>query len=152
MLKITLYGKAEYIKEVVYPKVVSNTPDAIEAFYEDDLASIWIKEKDTTIHRASSFRKSRGEGEESGVKNLSLSCYTVDYDEFWENVELLKENRDLFGDQVDIDEIGAYLGIKTLPVWVLRKNIELCKLFELGMIAPVPPSCIDRGDIEDKIH
>jgi len=44
------------------------------------------------------------------------------------------------------------LNIKTLPVWVLKKNIELCKLFGLGTITSLPTSCIERGDIEDKIH
>ena len=152
LLKITLYGKAEYIKETVYPKVMSNTPDVIETFYEDDLASIWIKEKGTSTHKASPFRRNRGRGEEKDTESLYSSCLTVDYDEFWENIEILRTNRSLFDDKFDVDDVGANLNIKTLPVWVLKKNIELCKLFGLGTITSLPTTCIERGDIEDKIH
>ena len=152
LLKITLYGKAEYIKETVYPKVMSNTPDVIETFYEDDLASIWIKEKGTSTHKASPFRRSRGRGEDKDTESLYPSCHTVDYDEFWENIEILRANSSLFDDRFDIDDVGANLNIKTLPVWVLKKNIELCKLFGLGTITSLPTTCIERGDIEDKIH
>ena len=152
LLKITLYGKAEYIKEKVYQKIMSNTTDVIETFYEDDLASIWIKEKESSTHKVNYFRRSRGRGKEKDTESLYPSCHTVDYDEFWENIELLKANRNLFGDRFDIDDVGANLNIKTLPVWVLKKNIELCKLFGLGTLTPLPTSCIDNGDIEDKIH
>ena len=152
LLKITLYGKADYIKEVVYPKVMSNTPDVIETFYEDDLASIWIKEKGTSTHKSSPFRRSRTRREENDTESLYSSCHTIDYDEFWENIEILRANRSLFDDKFDIDDVGANLNIKTLPVWVLKKNIELCKIFGLGTITSIPPSSIEKGDIEDKVH
>lgn len=152
LLKITLYGKADYIKETIYPKVMTNTPDVIETFYEDDLASIWIKEKGTSTHKASPFRRSRGRGEDKDTDSLYPSCHTVDYDEFWENIEILRANRSLFDDKFDIDDVGANLNIKTLPVWVLKKNIKLCKLFGLGTITSLPTTCIDKGNIEDKIH
>ena len=43
LLKITIYGKAEYIKETVYPEIMADPSKDI--FFEDDLASVWIKEK-----------------------------------------------------------------------------------------------------------
>ena len=152
LLKISLYGKADYIKDTVYNEVMSNTPEVIEIFYEDDLASIWIKEKGTRVHKQSPFRKNRGHGEEKDTDSLYRSCHTIDYDEFWENIRILRNNRSLFDDKFDIDDTGANLNIKTLQVWLLKKNIELCKLYGLGTITPLPTSCIDRGDIEDKIH
>ena len=152
LLKVTLYGKADYIKETVYPKVIANNPETIETFYEDDLASIWIKEKGVSSHKRGAFRRSRGSSEDKDTDTLYSSCHRIDYDEFWENIEILRANSGLFDDKFDIEDVGANLNIKTLPTWVLKKNIGLCKLFGLGTIASVPPSFFENGDIENKIH
>lgn len=152
LLKISLYGKADYIKEVVYPKITSNNLDIMDAYFEDELATVWIKEKGTSLYRTRPFRVSRGRGENKDKENLYATCHNVDYEEFWQNIEILKANRDLFDDSMELDDIGANLKLKTLPVWVLKKNIELCKLFGMGTITSVPITCVERGDIEDKIH
>ena len=152
LLKISLYGKSEYIKEVIYPKIQKYNEDEKETFYENALATVWIKEKGEKIHRASPFRRSRGSGESSSNESLYSSSHTVDYDEFMENIEILRQNSYMFDFYVDPDDISGNLSIKTLPTWVLKKNINLCKLFGLGSIKPIPITCIEKGDIEDKIH
>ncbi len=152
LLKITLYGKLDYIKDVVYSKIKLDHPNDMDTFFEDELATVWIKEKEVSTYRPRHFRLSRGSGENKSTENLYATCHSVDYDEFRENVRLLKANSDLFGDNVVLDDDGAYLKLKTLPFWNLKKNIDLCRLFGMGIIANVPISCLDRGDIEDKIH
>ena len=152
LLKVSLYGKADYIRDVVYPKIKSEHPDETDTYFEDELATIWIKEKGTGTYRAKPFRVSRGRGENKDTENLYATCHSVDYDEFWENIKILKANRDLFDENAALDDDGANLKLKTLPVWVLKKNIELCRLFGMGVITSVPMTCIERGDIEDKIH
>ncbi len=152
LLKISLYGKADYIRDVVYPKIKSDHPDEMDTYFEDELATVWIKEKGTGTYRARPFRVSRGRGENKDSENLYATCHSVDYDEFRENVKILKENRDLFDESVAFDDDGANLRLKTLPVWVLKKNIELARLFGMGVVTSVPITCIERGDIEDKIH
>ena len=152
LLKISLYGKSDYIKDVIYPKIQKYKDNEKKAFYEDALATIWIKEKGETIHRATPFRRSRGSGESSPNESLYASSHTVDYDEFIENIEILKQNANLFDFLFNPDDLTENLNIKILPTWVLKKNIELCKLFGLGSIKPIPITCIEKGDIEDKIH
>lgn len=150
LLKITIYGKAEYIKETVYPEIMADPSKDI--FFEDDLASVWIKEKGKSNYRTSTFRRNGGRKKGQETELLSPSSYTVDYDEFRQNVELLRENSNLFGDKFNLDDPGANIAIKTLPVWVLKKNIELCKLFGLGSISSLPATCVINGNLEDKIH
>lgn len=152
LLKISLYGKSDYIKDVIYPKIQEFNENEKKAFYGYNLATIWIKEKGETIHRASPFRRSGGSGESSSNESLYASSHTVDYDEFMENIEILKRNANLFDFIYDPDDLTENLNIKTLPTWMLKKNIELCKLFNLGSIKQIPITCIEKGDIEDKIH
>lgn len=150
LLKITLYGRLEYIRDVVYPKVMANSSSDIEAFFTDDLVSVWITEKGLT--RKSSFRRSVKRGDSSSNETLHQSCHKIDYDGLEENIELLKANRHLFSDKFDPDDLGSNLNIKTMPVWALKKNIELSKLFNLGVLTPIPPTCLEKGDIENKLH
>ncbi len=152
LLKVSLYGKADYIRDVVYPKIKSDHPDEMDTYFEDELATVWIKEKGTGTYRTRPFRVSRGRGENKDTESLYATCHSVDYDEFGENIKILKANHDLFDENALLDDDGANLKLKTLPVWALKKNIELCRLFGMGIITSVPISCIERGDIEDKIH
>ena len=149
LLKISLYGKLEYIKDTIYPYVMSKTVEGREAFFKDDLASIWIKE--SSSFSKTPFRTSRGKRKKKKGKLYSES-HSVSKDEFEENIKILAENNYLFDYKIDINDDGANLNIKTLKTWVLKNNIELCKLFRLGTISPLQLSCIEKGDIEDKIH
>lgn len=152
LLKITLYGDCEYIKEEIYPRVIYSDEIVDETFYQDDLATIWVKKKGTSAYQTKPFRISKGHSENNDIEFLFPSCHTVDYDEFFENIEMLKANSQLFGDKYDFDDLGANLKLKTLPVWVIKKNIDLCKIFGMGIVSTVPLSSIEHGDIENKIH
>lgn len=151
LLKITLYGKYNYIKDTIYPKIMSYSEEEREPYFEDELATIWVKEDGPTfLHRG--FRISKGRGNKKDDGNLFTTCHSVNIYELQENIDLLKANADLFKEDVDLDDMGSNIHLKTLSPWVLRKNIMLCRLFNLNRYMKIPVTLIERGDIEDKIH
>ncbi len=152
LVKIVLYGNPDYIKDYAYPEIMSKSEDDIKPYFEDQLSTLWIKEKNTEMYRNRPFRITRGRGDAKDKETLYSTCHTVNLDEYQENIEILRENRDLFGDKIDIDDPGANLKIKTLPVWILKKDLALCKLFNIGNITSITISLFEKGDIEDKIH
>ena len=152
LLKITLYGNPEYIKEYAYSEIMNKSEEEIKPYFEDALSTLWIKEKSNETYIARPFRITRGRNESKDTENLYSTCHTVNLDEYKENIEILRENIELFGDKIDLDNPGANLKIKTLPVWILKKNLVLCKLFNIGNITSIPISLFEKGDIEDKIH
>ncbi len=152
LLKVTLYGRFEYIKEVVYPQIMKNNQNDIEAFYQDDFATVWVKENGSENHRYKPFRVSRGESDGTNEEDIYTQCHKVSFEELEKNIEILKQNASLFDYKIIPDDMESNIRLKTLPTWQLKKNIELCKLFGLGTISPVPSTAITIGDIENKIH
>lgn len=152
LLKVTLYGKYEYIKDVIYPKVMGEDKEKQESYFTDALATVWIKEKNDNLFLVKPFVIVRSKDNPKEENNLYSSCHTIDYDEFKLNVDLLNENQDLFKKEEVIKDQGAYLSLRTLPHFILKKNIELCRIFQMGKRAKVPTSALIRGDLEDKIH
>ena len=152
LLKVTIFGKPDYIENELYEKVMSNKPDAIDTFFTDELASVWVKESGTNCHKLMPFRVTRSQKNEETQERLYSSCQKVNYEEFWKNIEILKKNSSLFYEKFDPDDIGSNLRIKTLPTWKLIKNLEFCKMFNLGTTYPIPQSAIATIDLENKIH
>ena len=151
LLKVSLYGNYFYIKNVVFPKMQAKG-ELLDAYFENEVASIWIKQEKSDNYRSRPFRVMRIRNKDKTVHSLYSSCNMVSYDEFWQNVEILKANHKLFEGSIDVEDIGANLTLQILPTWILKKNIELCKIFKINNFQNIPSSCIEKGDIENKIH
>ena len=147
LLKVTLYGKIDDIKKI-YEKINKNG-EINEAYFEDAYASIWIK--NNRNYRPPVFRVREKREGTSIKKSLHNESYNISLEELTENIELLKQNRDLFDEEINLDDTGSDMSIKTIPTWMLKKNITLCRLFKLNSVYKVPITCM-RGDFEDKLH
>ncbi len=147
LLKVTLYGKIDDIKKI-YEKINKNG-EINEAYFEDAYASIWIK--NNRNYRPPVFRVREKREGTSIKKSLHNESYTISLEELTENIELLKQNRDLFDEEINLDDTGSDMSIKTIPTWMLKKNIALCRLFKLNSVYKVPITCM-KGDFEDKLH
>lgn len=167
LLKISLFGKLDYIKEL-YNKIKTQHPEELEMYFEDEAATLWVCDK--KINRKNPFRVSRNqEASTQSLPSLYSQCHSVTDEEFRENVMFLNDNSDLFDEKYDIANFGAHLKAKTISSdelaklkmllnlvtrsgGVLKKNIGLCRLFGFGMISKIPVSCLEFGDIEAKMH
>lgn len=164
LLKVTLYGNIDYIKEL-YPKMLEKDKDNMDIYFENEMASIWINESSKKIRK----RKSKYSRKTDKKEKKKLDINSISYEEFWENIELINDNSHLFADKYDSSNFGAHLRAKTVPseniksfsallrlattsAWTFRKNLGLCKIFGMGYLNKIPISCFESGDIEDKIH
>ncbi len=152
LLKVSLYGDADYIKNDIYHKIRNNHSQDMDAYFEDYLASVWIKKENSNVNQNGRIRIITEIGEKKETKSLYTTCHTVNYDEFEDNIKTLKDNRDLFADSVDLDSLGANLELKTLPVQTLKNNLEVARLYKLNNLSGLTGSCLVRGNIEDKIN
>ena len=152
LLKITIHGKANYIKNVIYENVMSKPEDDIELFFEYALTSVWTRVEGTTSYVNAPFRRTKGT---TSVERDDEISYPVGptYKELYEGLDILRANSKMFDDRLDFEH-----GLSGLPLiavtrpWALKKNISLCKIFNLGLLEPVPITCVGLSDIEDKIN
>ncbi len=151
LFKIVVYGNVDYIRDI-YSKIVDSEGNIDDVYFKDDLATIWVKENSSLKRAPHAFRTSRGKSTKSSSNTLFRSCHSIDYNEFIKNVQTLQKYRDILDENLDVDDIGANVHVTTLPNWILEKNLSLCNLFGMGTVSKVALSCIDRGNIEDKIH
>lgn len=154
-VKVSVYGKADYIRDTIYDKIMNYDENNRSAFFKDDLASVWIKVPGSNTRSSRPFRtSSNGSGERKGKGDDSLysSSHKIDYDEFLQNIKILQDNSDLFGSKFNCNNLGSNLALTSQPTGSLKKNIELCKLFNLGQIYPIPVSAFNFGSLEDKLH
>ena len=165
LLKVSLFGKIEKIKEV-YDQIMNRDPNSLDLYFEDDLATVWVCYNNHS--RKKPFRVSREKDGTGDEDRLYSKCHTVTLDEFWENVDLLNQNSNLFSDKYDVGNFGAHLRAKRIPTEQVknytsllnlvtgpgdfRKNIGLCRIFGFGTIHKIPVSTLEYGDIEEKIH
>lgn len=167
LLKVSLFGKVEYIK-TLYEKIKTQHPEELEMYFEDEAATLWVCDKSN--YKKKPFRVSRKQGnDDPKTPSLYSQCHSVTDDEFRENVKLLNANSDMFAEKYDITNFGAHLKAKTISEdklkefkailnlvtssgWAFRKNMGLCRLFGLGTVSKIPMSCLELGDIEDKMH
>lgn len=166
LLMICVYAKSDYVKEI-YEQKFNKDDESLEIYFEDELASIWVC--DSTVERKNPFRVTKAQGEEKGEKSLYSMCHTVTEEDFWNNVEHLNRNADMFPEKYDASLFGSHLKAKTLPTdkldefidllrlvtsssWSFVKDLELFKTFKIGDIYKVPISCFSKGDLEKKIH
>ena len=154
LLQVSAYGNANYIKETIYDKIMKYDSDNRNAFFKESLASVWVKVPGTNTRSSKPFRTTRENSGNSSKDNEGLysACHTIDYDEFLQNIQLLKDNSHLFGDSFENTDIGANLRLTSQSNKILKRDIELCKMLGLGEIYPIPVSTFMNGGIEDKIH
>ena len=151
LLEISLYGSLEYIVETAYQKIMSSNKDDIPAFFKEDLASVWVKEKNSDTRRGY-FRRGRLDTSEGSDDTLYSQCHTIDIDGLRENIGILKENIALFDEGFDPEDMGSNIPLKSIATWSLKKNIQLLKIMGFGTIYTASPSSIAKGDLENKFH
>lgn len=145
ILEITLYGRFDYVKEVYNDKVLTKDDILKDLYFEDIMACVWINEKSTERRRNNYIKKSN---EKSKKKTLFDTIHEVCDDDVWENIRILKENEDILNDKYDLENID-YLWVITKPTWLIKKNIELFKLFNFK---DVRLTALVQNDLEEKIH
>lgn len=155
LLQISVFGKANYIINDLYPKIKSKPVNKQKQYFNDTLATVWVKQPGTGNHRGGTFNYLYSSNPNNNKKSLYSRCHSVDIDELEENIKYLKANNNLFDPSFQIDlisEDAEGMRLKRMPTWLLKKNVELCKLFGLGYLTELPFSLVDQIDIEDKIH
>ena len=145
ILEISLYGRFDYVKELYLDKIVKKDSNTQSIYYEDIMACVWINEKSTERRRNNYIKKTNGK---SKKKSLFDSIHEVCDDDIWENIRLLKENESILSDKYDLSNID-YLWVITKPTWLIKKNIELFKIFNFS---DVKLTALVQNDLEDKIH
>ena len=145
LLQITLYGRYDYIKDFYYEKVLPKDNKLKEMYFEDIMACVWINEKSTDRRRNTTIKRSN---EKSKKKSLFDTIHEVCDDDIWENIRILKENESILHDKYDLSNID-YLWVITKPTWLIKKNIELFKIYNFDNIRL---SALIQNDLEEKIH
>ena len=145
ILEISLYGRYDYVKEMYFNKIVKKDSNIQDVYFEDIMACVWINEKSTDRRRNNYIKKT---GEKSRKRSLFDSIHEVCDDDIWENIRLLKENESILSDEYDLSNID-YLWVITKPTWLIKKNIELFKVFNFS---DVKLTALAQNDLEDKIH
>ena len=145
ILQITLYGRYEYIRDFYYEKVVSKDNKLRNIYFTDAMSCVWINEKSTTRRRNTTIKTSN---ERNKSSLLYSNIHEVCDDDVWENIRLLKENEDILHEKYDLANID-YLWVITKPTWLIKKNIELFRIFN---ISDVKLTALSQVDLEDKIH
>ena len=145
ILQIVLYGNYNYIKDFYYERVLPKDNNIKELYFEDIMSCVWINERSTERRRNTSIKKSN---DKSKSKSLYSHINEVCDDDVWENIRILKENEDILSDKYDLSNID-YLWVITKPTWLIKKNIELFRLFN---IRDVRLTALVQNDLEEKIH
>ena len=145
ILQIVLYGKFDYIKDFYYEKVLPKNEELKELYFEDIMSCVWINEKSTDRRRNTTIKKN---SEKKKTKSLYTSISEVCDDDVWENIRLLKENESILSDKYDLSNID-YLWVITKPTWLIKKNLELFKIFNF---TDVQLTALVQNDLEEKIH
>ncbi len=145
IIPIIVYGRYEYIKDFYFEKVLPKEDKIKELYYLDGMISVWINEGSSKRRRNTTIRKSR---EKSSGKSLYSTIAEVSDEDVWENVRIISENSDILAEKYDLTNISNIWAI-TKPTWVIKKNIELFRLFN---ISDVTLSALVQTDLEDKMH
>lgn len=145
LLSIVIYGRYEYISDFYYEKVLPKNDKLKELYFENAMNGVWINEKSTKRRYNTNTKKSSSKESEN---KLYVSISDVCDDDVWENIRLLKENEDILSEKYDLSNID-YLWVITKPVWLIKKNLELFRLFN---ISDIKLSALVQNDLEDKIH
>ncbi len=151
VFNVAVAGNYEFIKNEIYPFISSNFRNGIQAFFKSQLSAFWLKTKDN-FYRLTPFRRTDRRGNNARNEQPLVNYNIPNIYDFQKNIELLKQNQLLFADTYDFDDVESNLQLKTLPTWILKNNIELCRLFKLDSLDTIPISCVERCDIENKIH
>ena len=145
ILPIIIYGRFEYIKDFYFERVLPKDDKIKELYFEDGMIGVWINEGNSKRRRNTTIRKSK---EKASSKTLYSTIPEVSDDDIWENVRLLSENEGLLAQKYDLANID-YIWVITKPTWLIKKNIELFKLFN---ITDVTLTALTQSDLEDKLH
>ena len=145
VMTIAIYGRYDYVNSFYFEKVLPKDEKIQELYFQDAMNGVWINENSSKRRRGSSIRKKGNK--ENGV-SLYSSISDVCDDDVWENIRLLKENESLLSEKYDLSNID-WTWVITKPVWLIKKNIDLFKLFN---ITDVKITALVQSDLEDKIH
>ena len=145
ILEISLYGRFDYVKEIYHNKVLTKDSIIRDIYFEDIMACVWINEKSTERRRNTTIIKNNGNTKK---KSLYDTIHEVCDDDIWENIHILKENESILSDKYDLSNID-YLWVITKPTWLIKKNIELFKIFNF---TNVKLAALVQNDLEEKIH
>ncbi len=145
LLQIVLYGRFEYIVDFYNERVLPKSENVKKIYFDDAMSCVWINENEVSRSKHNHFIRREGQ---SSKQTLYSSIHEVCDDDVWENVRLIKENESIFSSKYDLSDIG-YLWVITKPVWLIKKNIELFKLFGFQ---DVQFTALAMTDLEDKIH
>lgn len=145
ILQIVVYGKYEFIKDFYFEKVLPKKDKIKKLYFNDTMSCLWINEN-SSRRRYSNYIKT------SNDKKRECTLYStiadVSDDDFWENVRLINENNEILCDKFDVGNIDN-LWVLTKPTWLIKKNLELFKLFGFSK---VKISAIAQNDVEEKLH
>lgn len=145
ILQITIYGNYEFILKLYQERVIVKPKEIQELYFEDAMSGVWINEKSANIHHNPKI-KINGQSEKK--KTLHGTISDVTDNEVWENVRLLRENSDLLDTKFNLDNPNS-LWIITKPKWLIKKNLDLFRIFNFHN---VKITALIQNDLEDKIH
>ena len=145
IFQIVICANYEFVENFYREKVLSKPAEIQDFYYEDAMSGVWINEKRSYKHQNNKYHSNK---EAKKTNNLFGTISDVTDSEVWENVRLLKENNDLLADEFDLTKINV-LRIITKPNWLIKKNIDLLRVFNFR---DVKVSALIMSDLEDKIH
>lgn len=157
LMKVITYSNEQTVKET-YEKIKSyaesekkNFDEYILTFCKDKPSSVWIKTAAKKSSNQKTIRK-RNYPETTEKYPEYNPNSGVTFEEMLQNSQLLDTYKYMLLDKYDKEDYGQHLSTLTTPPEILRKNIELCKTFNLAGISKIPLTCISYQDIESKIH
>ena len=145
IIQITIYGKFDYVKDFYYEKVLTKDSSIRDIYFEDAMSCVWINEKSTERRHNTTIRKNK---DNNAKKTLYATIHEVCDEDVWENIRILKENESILKEKYDLSNMD-YLWVITKPTWLIKKNIELFKIFNF---TDVTLTSLVQNDLEEKIH
>lgn len=145
ILPIIVYGRFEYIKEFYYERVLPKDDKLKDLYFDNAMSGVWINENSSKRRHNSIIRRN---SEKDSKKTLYSTVSEICDDDVWENIRLIKENEELLSEKYDLSNIDC-VWVITKPTWLIKKNIELFKLFNFR---DIKLSALVQMDLEEKIH
>lgn len=145
LLIILLRGKYEFVSNFYYEEVLPRDEKLQDMYFEHIMSCVWINEKKADRKYTKTIKVSNDK------ENRNLLCGSIPdvcNEDVLENIRILKENEDLFSEKYDLSNLRD-LWILTKPTWLLKKNLELFRLFG---VYDISISAISQTDLEDKIN
>ena len=145
LVQIAVYGRYEFIRDFYTEKVMSKKRKLRSIYFLDATACLWINESSDKKKYPSTIKVNNKEIKEC---ELYTSIPNTCDDDLWENVRLITENKAIFANKLDLENLDNIWVLMKDPS-LIKKNVKLFKQFGFKDVK-IPALII--VDLEEKIH